>query len=119
MNNPITALDYYLRVKKNRITNWIIIGCVSALTIILLGIALGLCFGYTGISNYVVPTKVLGFLALGILFIPYLFLGGCWISGIENTSKTKTFQISLWTVTILALLFAALSLIIWCATYLN
>lgn len=63
-------------------------------------------------KTYALGAKVLVFISFGIISMPYLYLSGAWISGINNTSKSKYFHMFIWIIYSIAFLFVIIALIL-------
>lgn len=63
-------------------------------------------------QSFALGAKVLVFISFGIISIPYLYLSGAWISGINNTSKSKYFHLFIWIIYSIAFLFVIIALIL-------
>lgn len=63
-------------------------------------------------KSYALGAKILVFISFGVIAIPYLYLSGAWISGINNTSKSKYFHLFIWIIYSIAFLIVIIALIL-------
>lgn len=63
-------------------------------------------------SSYALASKILVFISYGIILTPYLYLSGAWISGINNTSKSKYFHLFIWIIYAICFLLVIIALIL-------
>lgn len=124
MNNKETILNKIesnlLSTKRYKITWFVILG-LSILYFIMLGIMIGFRYWkhapYTQTllnlnHSYVLGAEVTGYMSLVIIIGPYLFLAGCWISGLNNTARSKHFHLTLWIIYAIVYFFIIISLIL-------
>ncbi len=103
---------------------------ILALTILIIGLAgatLGLIYHepsqvasqVSAFSQYLLAAEILAFISIGLIVLPYLYLSGSWIAGVNNTSKGPIYQVFLWTCYIVAVLVALLAFILYWTMWIN
>lgn len=102
----VFALDKHLRTKKGLILSWASIFSV----LLLLSIGFGLCLHFLNPihlnhqeqfiiaqnTNLVKTTRIIIYVGFGLLYVPLLFLLGCWITGINGLHASVLFHIFVW-----------------------
>lgn len=102
--------------------SWIVIIFFTLLLLGLTAIPLGYLFGDKDpslVANFVSnahwfanPAKILTYISYAIIVLPFIYLAGAWVSGINNTSKSKYFHFFLWLCYAIAALFIFIAIIL-------
>lgn len=117
----LKKIEIATRDKKNYRNIWFTILGLTCLIVLLTGITLGLVFNEPTVikdrvesfKSYLLGAKILCFISIGIIVLPYLYLSGSWIAGVNNTSKGPIYQIFLWSCYMLSTLIALIGFILY------
>ncbi|EEH01416.1 hypothetical protein [Ureaplasma urealyticum] len=99
-------LEKHLRQKKGLIVSWSIIFSI----LVLLSIGFGLILHFfdstnlsiqlsfiVNVNKYLVDvTKILVYIGFGLIYLPIVFLLGCWITGINGVHESLYYHIFIW-----------------------
>ncbi|KEZ22232.1 hypothetical protein [Ureaplasma diversum] len=102
----VYVLDKHLRTKKGLVWSWSTIFVV----LLLLSIGFGLCLHFLNPihlnlqeqfiiaqnDDLVKPIKIMVYTGFALLFVPLLFLLGCWITGINGLHASVLFHAFVW-----------------------
>ena len=102
----IETLEHSLRINKNVKWHWLSILLVTLIIVGMTAVTLGLLIPpqKTGQNDIIVNTinpgfvnaaEILCYTVYVVLFIPELFLAGCWISSINDVHRSKYFHASI------------------------
>ncbi len=105
---------------------WTILG-LTCLILLLAGLTLGFIYNEPSkvanvtqsFSQYLLGAEILAYISIALIVLPYLYLSGSWIAGVNNTSKGPIYQVFLWTCYILAVLAALLAFILYWVMWIN
>ncbi len=100
--STVDTLELSLRINKNVKWHWLTILLVTLIIVGMTAITLGLLippqktYHNTNIVNqnlgFVNAAEILCYTVYAVLFIPELFLVGCWISSINDVHRSKYFH---------------------------
>ncbi len=104
--STLETLEHSLRINKNVKWHWLAILITTLVIIAMTAITLGLLIPpqHTARNNDIVNTingyyvniaEILCYTVYVVLFIPELFLVGCWISSINDVHRSKYFHASI------------------------
>lgn len=63
-------------------------------------------------TSYCLASQILVYISYGILAIPYLYVAGAWMSGVNNISRSKTLHLTLWIIYSICMTIALIALIL-------